>query len=149
MCSSNMSWPFAWLVMPWVPFCGPCHAVSVKHSWHVHPRSHPWHIYGAVLAGTGTWRLIHVRHEVDKVVRVEGVVGVGLRESCPRPSADCCVLLSVRHRYDVTCQSHSMEVGNIGATAHPNPQIQGEGCIQKYYSSSPIFCVYPPPNHQK
>jgi hypothetical protein len=35
--------------------------------------------YGAVLAGTGTWRLIHVRHEVDKVVRVGVVVGVGLR----------------------------------------------------------------------
>ena len=28
---------------------------------------------GAVLPGTGTWRLVHVRHEVDKVVRV-GVV---------------------------------------------------------------------------
>ena len=35
--------------------------------------------YGAVLAGTGTWRLIHVRHEVDKVVRVGVAVGVGLR----------------------------------------------------------------------
>ena len=47
--------------------------------------------YGAVLAGTGTWRLIHVRHEVDKVVRVGVVVGVGLTELS---MSIWCVLLS-------------------------------------------------------